>query len=218
MTRHTPQHRPAGAAGFTMIEVLVAALVLGIGLVGIIGMQTTAAIANQRASDLRVGADLAETVLERLKRDALEWTDVEASFSSDSWLGAGLTDDSLGAWQLPGATADGSGEAEAPVFNDLGIPSNGGPVASGSEYYREKNSRYCVQYRLTWVIQNELARADVRVLWPSRAAGERLLGGSCAALDDAATIAPADYDQFFEWVRVTGMIRRNGGGQVVGPT
>lgn len=212
LTRANPRLR--GRAGFTMIEVLVAALVLGIGLVGIIGMQTTAAVANRRASDIRTAADLAETALERLKRDALDWRPGEVILGTDTWLGLAVDDGGIGQWLLPPTRG---GAASTPVFNDLGLPS-GDTTMVPSEYMAEKNSRYCVQYRVSWVIVNELARADVRVFFPSRQAGERLIGDGCSVFADSAALSPNDYDQFFEWVRVTGMLRPPERTGTTGPT
>lgn len=192
-----------------MIEVMVAAVILGIGLIGILGMQSTAAIANRRAMDIRTGMELAETTLERLKRDAIAWTALPSAIGADTWLGHGFSGANVGTWMLPPAPPGLSGY---PTLNDMGLP-NVAPgasanIPSGTEFFVEKNSRYCVQYRLSWVIQDELARADVRVLWASNRAGEAQLRGNCSVLA-GDTIAEEDMDLFFEWVRVSGMVRWN---------
>lgn len=191
-------------AGFTMLEVLVAAVVLGIGVIGILGMQSTAAIANRRAYDMRAATELAETTLERLKRDAIEWTAASSTLDRSTWLGSGLRDANRGAWTSPPAIG-----AKQAMFNDMGLPNaTTADIPTERAEMAEKGSRYCVEYRLDWVVPEQLARADVRVYWANNRQGERAMAGSCDVFS-GDTVERDDFDQFFEWVRVSGMVRWN---------
>lgn len=206
-TRSAPARpRRRSDAGFTMVEVMVAAVVLGIGLIGILGMQSTAAIANRRAYDMRAGMELAETTLERLKRDGIGWTASPELLPRSTWLGAGLDSTNESRWIQPPVWA---GQSDQPTYNDLALPNaTSTRIPAASREMAEKSSRYCVQYRLTWVIPNQLARADVRVFWPNNRAGERAMAGTCNVFG-GTSITEDRYDQFFEWVRVSGMVRWN---------
>ncbi len=189
--------------GFTLIEVMVAAVVLAIGLVGILGMQAVSAITNRRAQDIRVGMELAESAMERLKVDAIAWVGDETVIPSDSWLGTGLTDENLNAWTLPPVNpADGQG-----TFNDMGLRgTTTSALPSGNDYFVEKSSRYCIQYRLGWVIEGQMARVEVRSIWPSNVNGEATLNGSC---ENLAGLNEGTLDLQFEWVKIAGMVRWN---------
>lgn len=190
------------SAGFTLIEVLMSALVLGIGLVGILAMQTSANLTNRGAYDRQTAMTLAETTLERLKRDGIEWTPIAAA-SDGTWLSHAIGS-ADGNWAMPpvptGATAQ-------PTYNDMMLPNVvNTEIPDDRRHIAEKNSRYCIEFRLGWVIVGELARADVRVSWARNREGAAEMGGSCDVLDG---ISDRDRDAWFRDVRVTGMIRRN---------
>ncbi len=74
----------AGAArienqdGFTLLELLVAILLLTIGLFAVIGMQTVALKANTRANQLSVATSLAQQTLE----DVLSWDASSSTFTA----------------------------------------------------------------------------------------------------------------------------------------
>lgn len=189
-------------AGFTLIEVLMSALVLGIGLVGILAMQTSANLTNRGAYDRQTAMTLAETTLERLKRDAIEWTPTQGA-AEDSWLAhAVLSAD--GSWAMPPIP---SGATAQPTYNDMMLPNVvNTAIPSGWTAMTEKNSRYCIEYQLGWVVVGKMARADVRVSWARNREGDTEMAGSCDVLDG---ISDRDRAVWFRDVRVTGMIRRN---------
>lgn len=64
---------PANKKGFTLVEVMVAIVVLAIGVIGVMAMQTRAVIANASASSRTTGTGVAISVLETLK--ALPFSD-----------------------------------------------------------------------------------------------------------------------------------------------
>jgi prepilin-type N-terminal cleavage/methylation domain-containing protein len=66
--------RHAQRAGFTLIEVMVAASLFLIGIVGVVYMQSASVRSNQDAYESMVATHFARTWLDRIKRDALGWT------------------------------------------------------------------------------------------------------------------------------------------------
>jgi type IV pilus assembly protein PilV len=64
VTRHLAQRR---ASGFTLIEVLVALIVLSIGLLGVAGMQITGLRANQSAGSRTQASYLADDIIDRMR-------------------------------------------------------------------------------------------------------------------------------------------------------
>ena len=192
---------PAGA-GFTLIEVLISALVLGIGLIGILAMQASASLTNRGAYDRQTAMTLAETTLERLKRDGLRWTPTESP-REESWLaGAILSAD--GVWAQPPLPA---GASSQPVYNDMMLPNvSNADIPSEMMAMAEQNSRYCIEYQIGWVVVGELTRADVRVSWARNREGSAEMGGNCSVLTG---ITDLDRAAWFRNVRITGMVRRN---------
>jgi prepilin-type N-terminal cleavage/methylation domain-containing protein len=61
-------------AGYTLVEVMTAVVVMTIGTTGILAMQGATTRANQDAYESGVAANFAATWLERIKRDARQWT------------------------------------------------------------------------------------------------------------------------------------------------
>lgn len=195
-----PRHR--SNAGFTIIEVLVASLILGIGLVGILGMQSSASLTNRGAYDRHTAMTLAETTLERMKRDGIGWTRTSQP-SSGSWL-LGAMNDGDGNWAQPpvptGATAQ-------PTYNDMMLPNvRNADIPASRSAMAEKNSRFCIEYSIQWVVPGEMARTDVRVSWARNREGAAEMRGTCQVLNG---ITARDRDAWLRSVRITGMVRRN---------
>jgi type II secretory pathway pseudopilin PulG len=193
--------KPTGA-GFTLIEVLISALVLGIGLIGILAMQTTVSLTNRGAYDRQTAMTLAETTLERIKRDGIEWTPSNAA-ASDSWLAHAVVS-ADGQWAQPPLPV---GASNQPTYNDMMLPNVSNEDIPSTMYeLAEKNSRYCIEYQIGWVVTDELARVDVRVSWARNREGAAEMAGTCAVLGG---ISDLDRAAWFRDVRVTGMVRRN---------
>lgn len=57
--------------GFTLIEVLIAVVLVGIGLLAVAGLQTTAMRGNSFARETTVATQLAEEMVERIRVNAL---------------------------------------------------------------------------------------------------------------------------------------------------
>lgn len=194
---NTVAHQRA-RAGFTILEVLVGVLVMSIGFIGIFGMQSVAIQTNRAAYDRRMATELADTTLERLKRDALMWN-VVGGWPSGTWLERGMsTPDS---WTPPPNEGD-----VAPSFNDLGLANVAGAAPEGREVFVERNSKFCVAYRAAWVWNPDMVRIEVRVFWPRTTAGEAEFAGDCS---NVLALAEDRRRRLFADVQVTGMVQRN---------
>lgn len=62
-----PNPRPQCSGGFTLIEALVAALVLGIGLLGLAGIQTVGLRGNLSAVQRSMATQLADEIIDRMR-------------------------------------------------------------------------------------------------------------------------------------------------------
>lgn len=92
-------------AGTTMIEVLIALVVLAIGLLGVLGLQAEGSLANQRGLFSTQAAFLAQDMAERIRayddpQDAaddndFDGTDTDGSYSAGGCLGSACTKVSL---------------------------------------------------------------------------------------------------------------------------
>lgn len=214
-------------AGFTILEVLVAALMLGIGLVGILALQATATVANRRALETRNAMQVAHTTMERAKVDAIEWTASSAP-SPGSTLQQVLL-------ALPGPSTDlsdtnhtGDGDdtavidyttEEAWTFRQLGgrfvtqnvmnlpnvedvqLPGGSRPVAL------RVGADYCVATRAFNVVPNEVVRLDVRVFWPKNRVGAADMNDNCDWFQTGIT--EDAIEQRFNSVWLSSTVRRN---------
>lgn len=195
----TTTNKARAAAGFTILEVLIGVLVLTIGMIGIFGMQALAVQTNRAAYDMRVATELAETTLERLSLDSMEWT-AAGAWPTSTYLEQGMTSEA--AWTAPPFPND---DGSIPTFNDLGLPAFAdGTVADDRQGLR--NSRYCMRYRLSWIRVPRLLRAEVQVVWPRTRGGEAILGEDCANLDG---IEDAVLQRNFQTVQATTMLGSN---------
>ncbi len=159
-------------AGYTLIEVMMAMGVLMAGAVGIMAMIQASTRGNLEAREMTTATQLAQRWVERVRRDALNWTRSSTTvnpiiLARTSYLqnvpnpGGALT------WFAP-APPVASGESANFDFygRDTGTP---------------VDSYYCTNLRLEWLYTGRAIRADVRVWWLRRASGQQT-GGSRLAL------------------------------------
>lgn len=186
-------------AGFTILEVLIGVLVMSIGFIGIFGMQTVAIQTNRAAYDRRMATELAETTMERIKRDALMWN-VAGGWPDGTWLQRGMASPST--WTAPPSDDDGS-----PAFNDLALPNVADDrVPDGREAFVERNSKFCLAYRMTWIWNPDMVRIEVRVFWPRTTEGEAVFAGNCG---NVLALEEDRRRRLFADVQVTSMAQRN---------
>lgn len=127
----TPLRRPASARcrGFSMVEVLVALLVLSIGLLGIAGLQLTSVRANQSAYLRGQAVMLAQQALDRVRSNVGNADDYEIQLSGSAPASPTTqADRDLQSWLQDLARALPSGDGAIEV-----TPVNAAAPADGSE-------------------------------------------------------------------------------------
>ena len=188
--------------GYTLIEVMTAIGILMVGGVGIFAIEEGAIIANAEARRMATAQHVAATVIERIRRDALNWT--------------------LGGPSMPSTALDRT----TYLVNAGGVPGVGatawmrtpmaGTESFGFDYWGNDTTvaasmAFCAQMRFEWVYPNQAIRADVRVYYPRRGDAQADDGMNAAAwvncpgttLDSAALLADLRFAQLSTVVRWT---------------
>ena len=80
--------------GFTLLEVLVAIVIVSIGLLAVAGMQTTAISANASAKNGTIAIQLAEEMVDRIRVNAGDTPGIYNNIDTNNNC-AGLTDPAL---------------------------------------------------------------------------------------------------------------------------
>ena len=165
--------------GFTILEVLIAVLVLTIGIIGIIGIQTIAIVSARATNNMRNASVLAETQLERLRRDSVLWVR-SIGWDTSSSLGRAMA--SPGNWVRPAAEP----AVDDVTYNQLGLPKlpESTRLGDGAETYTQLNSNFCLFYRVTRLGDESLGRVEGRVVWARNEAGDLLLSQGCDTVMD----------------------------------
>ena len=131
-------------SGYTFVEVMMALAVLAIGATGIAAMQRATLVANGNARNIATANAIAQTWVERLRADAVQWNST-TDLADTKWLKM-----PQGLWQNPTLVA-GFGSGWATVTGD-DIAAGAGPAA------------FCTHIRLDQTYPN-LMRAQIRVFW-----------------------------------------------------
>ena len=179
MIRSTPR----AAAGFTLIEVMIAIGIMTVGSLGILSMHHAVTGANRSAHDMNTALAITERWMERIERDSLAWSTQgpnSAELAGTDYLSGLAGTVSATDWFTP-APSDGD---EHPSFDYFGRDTD---VSS--------EIKYCTNLRLSWLRQGSSARVDVRTFWyraghmaggathPNWVSGTAFRGAGC----DAAT-------------------------------
>lgn len=189
-----------GDAGYTLVEVLASMAVLGTGLLGIIALQGAAVTANQRAQELTTATNVARRWQERLRRDAMQWTNPSQENATtnigNTWYLRPLATATQTNWTLPtqpgGVVAALESTASDYWGNDVDVTS--------------ANTFFCTHLRLTQLIPNELVRAEVRVWWYRHGGVRPSEYGGCGA---AALNTMGSDTSNVHWVHLTQVIARH---------
>ncbi len=156
--------------GFTLVEMMVAIAISIVGFLAIVYLQTSLLRGTSGAWDMTCATTLARHTLETIRIEGIEWY-------NDTGLGVGgVQQGKFNYLRNVGAPIAGAGSgwlrapfanAAAPfqLTNQLGDNLAWDDGALG-EIVNTTNRRFCVQYRLTWVVPNFLIRAEARVMWP----------------------------------------------------
>ena len=147
---------------------MVALAIIVVGFLGLLDLQTAGI---QGATDGRAlfhGLKLAEHFAETLRTESIKWVDgVTLNSNSDFPFLQSAPISAEGAtsgWIV--ATSGGYVSTLANFEDDTAYCSKGvcdeGVI---NEFPITNDVRFCIHYRLTWLMVDELLRADVRVLW-----------------------------------------------------
>jgi hypothetical protein len=184
-------------------------------------MQKTSIQSNVDARKTDVANSIGRAWMERLQRDAMQWTCPGPSCPSTSNMGTTslvvAPGNVTGLWFLPkqylGKT---SPETMSPGFDILGRDLPQAQLAPDTNT-GWPGAAFCVNVRLSWLVPQQLPtepgliRADVRVLWPRGITGGAPKSGFCddntAALADPETIAPAGQKPFFHALYFTTIVK-----------
>lgn len=156
--------------GFSLVEVLLVISVTIIGFLAMFHLQTGLIKVNANQWNMSQATYLGKHVLESIQMESLSWYN-----DNGSGVG-GFQQTSFRYLKNAGTPVAGSGSGWLdPNFHspgeafrllnqvgwdqtyDLGIL---------DEVPEDINQRFCVKYRITWIIPNLLIRAEVQVLWP----------------------------------------------------
>ncbi|HEY6879183.1 MAG TPA: prepilin-type N-terminal cleavage/methylation domain-containing protein [Polyangiales bacterium] len=154
-------------AGYTLVEVMTAVVVMTIGATGIVAMQGAAVRANQDANETSTAVNFGSTWIERVKRDARRWIangSGDLANTNNAYLNRVL--DAPGVYFLPAATAPEQVAADIYGFDSAG------------DFNTSPPAHFCVNLQLTVVqayngvtqgmnivTDANAIRADVRVWW-----------------------------------------------------
>jgi hypothetical protein len=209
------------AAGYTAVEVLMAMTVMVIGAAAVMSMQKTSVVGNLDARKTDMANAIGRTWMERIQRDAMQWTCPGPACPSSNNMGTNsliVTNGNVtGLWFLPkqylGAT---SPETMSPGFDILGrdLPQ---PQLAPSGVTGWPGATFCVNVRFTWLVPQALPtepgliRADVRVLWTRGIVAGAPVGGFCddtvAGLSDPDTVVAANERPFFHTLYFTTILK-----------
>jgi len=161
--------RRAHSAGFTMVELLMSIVVFLTAGLGLLAFQEALMRSNTSANDVTAATYIGEFWLERGRVESLLWN---------------IDSRDLVATRTPLLAAVGTNVSEPdystgwlvlPVMGaafDAGSPLNRyletwpGPAGASRDF-----AEFCVQYRATVLLPNEILRLEVRVLWFKPSAG-----------------------------------------------
>lgn len=147
--------------GFTILEVLIAVVVMAIGLMAMMAMQVAFINGTTGARDTTTGLMVGESVVEQLRMEGTMWSNITPD------LGVAT----------PNLTA-GTGSAGQfvnvfdgfPVTAEL-LPRNNGAKADGvlTLVKETVNAKYCVDVRMQFMenTQDQVIVGQVRVAWPT---------------------------------------------------
>ncbi len=158
-----------GERGFSLMELMMVIVITTIGFMALINMQVGTLHAVNESRSMMEAVNLAEHFVETLKSEAIAWN----GDASATLLQGGLDGQFPHLLNVGQATLNGgSGWIEGDRFpgQDRRIGPMGYAAASWDAGIAEEippgqNRRFCMHYRLTWLVPDYLVRADVRVLW-----------------------------------------------------
>lgn len=140
--------------GYTLIEVMMAVGIMTVGAVGIMSLQQATTRGNSFARQMTSANHVTRTWVERLRTDALRWTEPGAGgVATTTYLvSVPANTTTIGPWSTPGSAG---GPADSYAFDFMGNRTDGSAMPI----------HFCTNIRLRWVLGNNAIRADVRTWW-----------------------------------------------------
>ncbi len=169
--------------GYTVVEVMMSLVLLGIGVSGIIALQKVTISSNQHAKALSTATRVAQAWQDQLTVDASLWNGT-AGLTNTNWVG----DSSLRNWARPSYNSSRLFGAAFDAFGNV-LTDTSADVAK---------SKFCVHVRISPISAplggSGTMRTEIRVIWP------RLLSNAgtphfCDVSRDVSALA-ADVDNF----------------------
>jgi prepilin-type N-terminal cleavage/methylation domain-containing protein len=159
--------------GYTMVEVMMGMSLLAIGAAAVISMQRASMQSNLEARKLDMANAISREWLERLRRDATQWTLPNSSNSTSNYANAQLLSTYLAygalgqttAWSYPNAYLASAAlpDGVSPGFDILGRDLKATDILGSTS--TPSKAIFCTNIRLNWLVVNTLMRAEVRVFW-----------------------------------------------------
>jgi len=160
-------------AGFTLVEVVVVVALTTAGFLAMLDLQINTIRGTGSSRDQQEAMMLAEHTIQSIRQEAYRWTASQplANISADLLFLANVPIDTSSTEPTPWFIAwQNAAEADQTVpavggsnTRDAGIR---GLYSLQSGATDPVNRRFCVHYRLAWMIPNQLLRAEIKVLWP----------------------------------------------------
>lgn len=202
----------ARARAYTAIEVLVALTLFAVGTAGVLSLQRAAIVGSSDARRTDVATAIGSEWIERLRQDSLAWT-LPNSENPGALSNHGSATKLLGV-VVPGPPGTSDAGADTPWITATVAPDLTTLLSRGSPAYDlvgrpllvgdvATEAAFCVQYRLQWVVIDNLMRAEVRVVYLQ--AGGRV--GCAAGTGDP--VAPAGFPTGFRSINLTSALRQN---------
>lgn len=165
--------------GFTLIEAMVALFVVGVALVGLATIAGGSVQGNIISHDYAVAATLAQRYLDEIEREALHWnnsgivdfTEPDAQRLMPLLLQASTGD--MPTFMEATSVLYGRPQAYTMTLRRVSPMFSGAPDSGPA--------KFCVHYRLTWVVQSEIMRAEIRVLWYKPTIARTNIYANCGA-------------------------------------
>lgn len=154
-----------GRAGYTLLELMIAAAVASTGLFASLNMATYAQRGNTELVDSTTAVGLAEHLLGTMQAEAAMWVDDHPAATAPLYLKhlpVPPTPGQGSEWLTAGSP---SGYAKDKRVGDIGGDDIVFDVGMQQELPSAQRPRFCAHYKLTWV-GTELARVEIRVSWP----------------------------------------------------
>ena len=142
--------------GYSLVEVLIVIVITTVGFLSLINLQIGTLHAVGTTKSMMQAVNLAEHFIETLKGEAVLWKDATTDFKTESK-------------KFPNLMYLGNSWTQA--YKHMGADQRVGPLGRddeagiANEIRWDRERRFCVYFRLVWIVEKHLIRADVRVMW-----------------------------------------------------